>query len=33
MEKSGAGLPEVEGPNIVIEPRVKEANKVNAAPK
>jgi len=34
MEKSGAGLlPKVEGPNIVIAPPVKEATKVNAAPK
>ncbi|GKS60169.1 hypothetical protein YTPLAS18_36960 [Nitrospira sp.] len=34
LEKPGAGLlPKVEGPNITIEPPVKEATKVNAAPK
>jgi hypothetical protein len=34
VEKSGAGLlPKVEGPNIVIAPPVKEATKMNAAPK
>lgn len=34
LEKPGAGLlPKVEGPNIVIAPPVKEATKVNAAPK
>ena len=33
MEKQGAGvLPKVEGPNIKIEPPVKEGTKVNAAP-
>ena len=33
MEKPGAGLlPKVEGPNIKIEPPVKEGTKVNAAP-
>ncbi len=33
-EKPGAGLlPKVEGPEIVIAPPVKEATKVNAAPK
>ena len=34
LEKPGAGLlPKVEGPDITIEPPVKEATKVNAAPK
>lgn len=34
VEKPGAGLlPKVQGPNIQIEPPVKEATKVNAAPK
>lgn len=34
IEKSGAGLlPKVEGPDIVITTPVKEATKVNAAPK
>jgi hypothetical protein len=34
LEKPGAGvLPKVQGPNIKIEPPVKEATKVNAAPK
>lgn len=34
LEKPGAGvLPKVEGPAIKIEPPVKEATKVNAAPK
>lgn len=34
LEKPGAGvLPKVDGPNIVIAPPVKEATKVNAAPK
>lgn len=33
VEKPGAGvLPKVQGPNIKIEPPVKEATKVNAAP-
>lgn len=33
MEKPGAGvLPKVQGPNIKIEPPVKEATKVNASP-
>jgi hypothetical protein len=33
MEKPGAGLlPKVQGPNIKIEPPVKEGTKVNAAP-
>ena len=33
IEKLGAGvLPKVQGPNIKIEPPVKEATKVNAAP-
>jgi transcription initiation factor TFIID subunit TAF12 len=33
LEKPGAGLlPKVQGPNIVIEPPVKEATKVQAAP-
>jgi len=33
MEKPGAGLlPKVEGPNIKIEPPVKEGTEVNAAP-
>lgn len=33
LEKPGAGLlPKVEGPNITIEPPVKEGTKVNAAP-
>jgi hypothetical protein len=33
LEKPGAGvLPKVQGPNIKIEPPVKEATKVNAAP-
>lgn len=33
IEKPGAGLlPKVQGPNIKIEPPVKEATKVNAAP-
>ena len=33
MEKPGAGLlPKVQGPNITIEPPVKEATKVNASP-
>ncbi len=33
VEKPGAGvLPRVQGPNITIEPPVKEATKVNAAP-
>ncbi len=33
LEKPGAGvLPKVQGPNIRIEPPVKEATKVNAAP-
>jgi hypothetical protein len=34
LEKPGVGvLPKVQGPNIKIEPPVKEATKVNAAPK
>jgi hypothetical protein len=34
LEKPGAGLlPKVQGPNIKIEPPVKEGTKVNAAPK
>jgi hypothetical protein len=34
LEKPGAGLlPKVQGPNIKIEPPVKEATKVNASPK
>jgi hypothetical protein len=34
LEKPGAGiLPKVQGPNIVIEPPVKEATKVQAEPK
>ena len=34
LEKPGAGLlPQVEGPNIMIVPPVKEATKMNAAPK
>lgn len=34
LEKPGASLlPKVEGPNIVIAPPVKEATKMNAAPK
>ena len=33
MEKPGAGvLPKVQGPNITIEPPVKEGTKVNASP-
>ena len=33
LEKSGAGLlPKVQGPNIKIEPPVKEGTKVNASP-
>lgn len=33
LEKPGAGLlPKVQGPNIKIEPPVKEATKVNASP-
>ncbi len=33
LEKPGAGiLPKVQGPNIVIDPPVKEATKVQAAP-
>ena len=33
VEKPGAGvLPKVQGPNITIDPPVKEATKVNAAP-
>jgi hypothetical protein len=33
LEKPGAGLlPKVEGPNITIEPPVKEGTKVSAAP-
>lgn len=33
LEKPGAGLlPKVQGPNITIEPPVKEGTKVNAAP-
>jgi hypothetical protein len=33
LEKPGAGLlPKVEGPNITIEPPVKEGTKVNASP-
>lgn len=33
IEKRGAGvLPKVQGPNITIEPPVKEATKVNASP-
>jgi hypothetical protein len=33
MEKPGAGLlPKVQGPNITIDPPVKEGTKVNAAP-
>ncbi len=34
LEKPGAGLlPKVQGPNIKIEPPVKEGTKVNASPK
>jgi hypothetical protein len=34
LEKPGAGiLPTVQGPNIKIEPPVKEATKINASPK
>lgn len=34
MEKPGAGvLPKVQGPNITIDPPVKEATRVNATPK
>lgn len=34
LEKPGAGiLPKVQGPNIVIDPPVKEATKVEASPK
>ena len=34
LEKPGAGLlPKVQGPNIKIEPPVKEATKMNASPK
>ncbi len=34
LGKPGAGLlPQVDGPNIVIAPPVKEATKMNAAPK
>ncbi len=34
LEKPGAGvLPKVQGPNIVIDPPVKEATKVQASPK
>lgn len=33
LEKPGAGLlPKVQGPNIIIEPPVKESTKVNASP-
>ena len=33
LEKTGAGiLPKVQGPNIKIEPPVKEATKINASP-
>jgi hypothetical protein len=33
LEKAGAGiLPKVQGPNIKIEPPVKEATKINASP-
>ncbi|MEK7350082.1 MAG: hypothetical protein AAB177_04365 [Nitrospirota bacterium] len=33
LEKAGAGiLPKVQGPNIKIEPPVKEATKINATP-
>ncbi|RPH79150.1 MAG: hypothetical protein EHM80_08555 [Nitrospiraceae bacterium] len=33
LEKAGAGiLPRVQGPNIKIEPPVKEATKINASP-
>jgi hypothetical protein len=33
LEKPGAGvLPKVQGPNITIEPPVKEGTKVNASP-
>ena len=33
LEKPGAGLlPKVQGPNIMIEPPVKESTKVNASP-
>jgi len=34
LEKPGAGLlPKVQGPNIKIEPPIKEGTKVNASPK
>jgi hypothetical protein len=34
LEKPGAGLlPKVQGPNIKIEPPVKEATKMSASPK